>query len=439
MDTSKGSIILKTIATGADEAQLVAYLGKRAKSIPPGKIPVLLKNLPVVLSRNVPQATGAAVINQLEQLVARALFLPAGVDAEETLDTVGAKPTSKEGSACQGDTTDADHLGFQMLLDSLRQAESQRTLKQKAMEVLIIALLLGSTWALNYTVASQYLLLGLYTLPTILTAYFYGRRQAIFAAVASIVLVLGISAANPEHFERIDLAGPGGASQWRHILSWGAILMLTAWLAGALHEYHKTGSRELRRTYHGLVLILKHFITQDEDRENHAFRVSVYAARIATQMGLVKEYIEDIRTAARLHDLGRQKTSRAVLDKVACLSRDAQVSIAGHLPLGPEHLTPLGDSLGRILPMLVNVNAAAERLKILPNKRPALPLGAKILAVADTYDTLISPGPNSPVLSPLEARKQIMAKAGSEFDAEVVHAFAMVFDRGEMELPGAII
>ena len=439
MDTSKGSIILKAISADADEAQLVAYLGKRVKSIPPGKIPILLKNLPVVLSRNVPQATGAAVIDQLEQFGARALFMPARDEADETLDTVPAKPTLMEGPARQDDRADVDHLGFQMLQNSLRQAEPHRPLKQNTMEALIIALILGITWAFNYTVASHSLLLGLYSLPTILTAYFFGRRQAMFTAVASIVLVLGISAANPEHFERIDLAGPGGASQWRHILSWGAILMLAAWLAGALHEYHKAGSRELRRTYHGLALILKHFITQDEDRENHAFRVSVYAARIATQMGLVTEYIEDIRNAARLHDLGKQKTSRAVLDKVVCLSRDARVSIAGHLPLGPEHLTPLGDSLSRVLPMLITVNETAERQDLPPHKRPALPLGAKILTVADAYDTLISPGPNSPVLSPLEARKQIMDRAGSEFDAEVVHAFATAFDRGEMELPGAIM
>ena len=115
------------------------------------------------------------------------------------------------------------------------------------------------------------------------------------------------------------------------------------------------------------------------------------------------------------------------------------MSIAGHLPLGPEHLIPLGDSLGRVLPMLITVNETSQRLDLLPHKRPALPLGAKILAVADTYDTLISPGPNRPGLSPLEARKQIMNRVGNEFDAEVVHAFATAFDRGEMELPGAIM
>lgn len=439
MDTSKGSIILKAISADADEAQLVAYLGKRAKSIPPGKIPILLKNLPVVLSRNVPQAAGAAVIDQLEQFGARALFMPARDEAEETLDTVPAKPTLTEGPARQDDRAKVDHLGFQMLQNSLRQAEPHRPLKQNTMEALIIALILGITWAFNYTVASHSLLLGLYTLPTILTAYFFGRRQAMFTAVASIVQVLGISAANPEYFERIDFVGPGGANYWYHILSWGSTLILAAWLAGALHEYHKAGGRELRRAYHGLMLILKYFLIQDEDRENHAFRVSVYAALIATQMGLVKEYIEDIRTAARLHDLGRQETSRAVLDKVARLSKDAQMSIVGHLPLGPKHLIPLGDSLGRVLPMLITVNETSKRLDLLPHKRQALPLGAKILAVADTYDTLISPGPNRPGLSPLEARKRIMNRVGNEFDAEVVHAFATAFDRGEMELPGAIM
>ncbi len=439
MDTIKGSIILKAIAAGADEAQLVAYLGKRAKSIPPGKIPFLLRNLPVVLSRNVPQTTGATVVGQLEQLGAKALFI---TSREEGLNTV---PEQAESAARthektkQATSAEHDHLGFQMLVDNLRHVETQQSIYRTGLEITVITLMLASVWAFNYTVASHALLLGLYTLPTILSAYFLGRRQALFTALLSILLVVVLSSLGNGRLEPLSLADAGSSSAWPHTLAWGLTLLLTASLAGGLHECGKACGREIRRTYHGLLLILQHFIIQDEVRDNHAFRVSVYAARIAAQMGLVKEYIEDIRTAARLHDLGRQETSRAVLDKVVRLSKDAQISIAGHLPLGPAHLTPLGDSLGRVLPMLIIVNETSGRLNLLPNKRPALPLGAKILAVADAYDTLISPGPKRPLLSPLEARKQIMDSAGSEFDTEVAHAFATAFDRGEMELPGAIL
>ena len=76
MDNSKGSLILKALSPAADEAQLTAYLEKRAKSIPPEQIPALLKNLPVILSRNVAEETGLLVIRRLEELGAEALFIP---------------------------------------------------------------------------------------------------------------------------------------------------------------------------------------------------------------------------------------------------------------------------------------------------------------------------------------------------------------------------
>ena len=439
MDTIKGSIILKAISASADEAQIVTYLGKRAKSIPPGKIPLLLKNLPVVLSRNVPQVTGATVVDQLEQLGARALFISAREEEPNAAPVGAERPTSEHEPPRQAMRAEQeDHLGFQMLVDSLRHVEAQRSIHRAGLEFLAICLMLASVWALNYAVSPHILLAGPYTLPTILSAFLFGRRQALYAAVLSILLVVFLN--SPYH----GLLGPMGQfefdtpSTWAQIALWGVILLATAWLTGVLREHGKACRQEIRQAYHGLLLILQHFITLDEDREDHAFRVSMYAARIAAQMGLVKEYIEDIRTAARLHDLGRQKTSRTVLNKVIRLSKDAQVSIAAHLPLGPEHLTPLGDSLARVLPMLITVNETTQRLDILPHKRPTQPLGAKILAVADLYDALLSPGSNRSALSPLEARQQILAKAGSELDAEVVDAFARAFDQGRMELSGAI-
>ncbi len=439
MDTSKGSLILKALSADADEARLTDYLGKRAKSIPRGKIPILYRNLPVVLSRNVPEPIGATVIDQLKQLGAQVLFIPSQEEtAESPLDPLNSQGAGAA-DPCPGPDTDVDHLGFKMLMNSLRQGEAQRSFKRNVFECLLIALFLVVAGALNFIVAAPSLLLSLYTLPTILAAFFFGRPQALGTALASMALVIAIGMTHGERFARISLAGPSEINPWVHILCWGAILLLIAFLAGTLHARQKAGARELRRSYHGLILLLKHFIDKDRDRESHAFRVSVYATRIAAQMGLAKEFIEDIRTAARLHEIGKPAVSRAVLTKVVSLNRDAQVSIVDHLPLGPGYLTTPDDALNRILPMVVEMNTNGQRLELLPHKRPSLHLGARILAVADAYDSLTLPGPDRQALPPEEAMNSILARAGSEFDAEVIRAFVSTFARGEMDLPSAVV
>ena len=60
-------------------------------------------------------------------------------------------------------------------------------------------------------------------------------------------------------------------------------------------------------------MILRHFVSKDTYTENHSYRVSVYAAQIASQMGLNHDRIEDVRAAALLHDIGKLDISRELL------------------------------------------------------------------------------------------------------------------------------
>jgi HD-GYP domain-containing protein (c-di-GMP phosphodiesterase class II) len=190
--------------------------------------------------------------------------------------------------------------------------------------------------------------------------------------------------------------------------------------------------QELRQTYQGLLLILRHFIAQDEERENHCFRVSIYATRIATFMGLEKDDIEDIRSAALLHDLGQLKISRSILHKAASLVRNEPVPVGD---TSNDHL--LSGPMGRILPMLLGdktegeVRAGFEETNI--------PMGARILAVADAYDTLTIGNASQPGLSPETAKDTIVAASGTSYDPEVVKAFTAAFNRLEMELPSIIL
>ena len=426
MDNSKGSIILKAISPTADEEQLTAYLEKRAKSIPPEKIPALLTNLPVVLSRNVTAKTGALVTARLAHLGAEALFIPT--------DRISVATDSEEQSASKAskDETSDQTTGGLPTNASLRIWRLRRSLPRISKEIWIILSMLAIAWLLNYTIASQYLLLGFYTLPAVMSAYLFGRRQAVLTSFASILLVSLVSHMNPERFEQLNLAGLGGNNHWYHIISWGCILLLTAYTMGTLYEKNKKRMHELRQTYSGLLLILRRFIAADEQTENHCLRVSIYAAKIASAMGLDRDLIEDIRSAALLHDLGKQKISRDILHKAASLK-----GMQAGSPSSPDDndaLTdPLQGPLERILPMLTTTPD--------PTVRPADPvhIGAGILAVADAYDTLTSGGTGRKPVSPSEAKEVIISGTGREFDPEAVHAFATAFSRNDMELPDILV
>jgi len=423
MDNSKGSLILKALSPATDEVQLIAYLEKRAKSIPPEKIPALLRNLPVVLSRNVAEETGLLVVQRLKELGAEALFIPVQDDI------TGPPP-----SAGQNDSANGTGLAQLGQTDPRKDSALTLSLRQINKELWIILAMLGIAWMLNYTIASQYLLLGFYTLPAVLSAYYFGRRQSVFTAFASILMVGLVSHFNPGRFELFNLAGLGGENQWYHIVSWGCILLVTAYTMGTLYEKNKNKMHELRQSYQGLLLILRHFIAQDEERENHCFRVSIYATRIASHMGLEKDDIEDIRSAALLHDLGKLRVSRNILHKAARLIRDEPLVAAGNVK-PDEHL--LSGPMGRILPMLLGHQVPSRNPS--PHEGEAIPLGARILAVADAFDTMTADGSGREVLSPEEARKAIVAGAGNDFDPEVVKAFTIAFNRLEMELPAIIL
>lgn len=421
MDNCKGSLILKALSPSADEAQLAAFLEKRAKSIPPEKIPALLKNLPVVLSRNVAEEIGRLVIRRLEELGAEALFIPC---RDSNAGKMALAPSSEPVDLLQSRQS-ASRKSSKIFPPPLRQINK---------ELWIILSMLAIAWMLNYTIASQYLLLGLYTLPAVLSAYYFGRRQSVLTAFASILLVGLVSHLNPGRFDRFNLAGLGGDSHWYHIISWGCILLVTAYTMGTLYEKNKHKMQELRQTYQGLLLILRHFIAQDEESENHCFRVSIYATRIASRLGLEKEDIEDLRSAALLHDLGKLKISRSILHKAARLIRDEPLAANDAKP--DEQL--LGGPMGRILPLLLGHHEQFEAPST--GNGDAVPLGANILAVADAFDSMTSSTPyRKALLSPEEAREKIVAGEGSEFNPEVVKAFVAAFSRMELELPNIIL
>jgi putative nucleotidyltransferase with HDIG domain len=293
------------------------------------------------------------------------------------------------------------------------------------LSMFVVALLL------NHLVASQRMLLSFYSLPTLFSAYSYGRRHATLTALASVLLVvLLFMYSAPIPLKPMDIP----YAQWIDITVWGGTLMITGYLMGTLYEHTTSQLKELRETYHGVLLILRHFISKDKYTENHSYRVSVYAARIAGCMDLSQERIEDIRAAALLHDIGKLDISRELLYKAARLTEEEFGEMKKHVDKGVKLLQPVGGSLRRVIPIVLAHHDKFDGSGYHATRGEEIPIESRIISVADVYDSLTSDRPYRKALSPFDAKEIIEKGAGTEFDPKVVAAFLAAFRRGELEI-----
>jgi response regulator RpfG family c-di-GMP phosphodiesterase len=160
----------------------------------------------------------------------------------------------------------------------------------------------------------------------------------------------------------------------------------------------------------------------------HARQVADLTRRIAQAMTLDAEAAHDLPIAALLHDIGHIGLSDEVLARpVNRLDRDELRRYRLHPVLGEQALLASDDMQG-VAPL---IRAHHERWdgQGFPDglRGAAIPLGARILAVADTFEDLRNGRIDGLALSPLDARSSVLAGRGSQFDPDVVDAFASLF------------
>jgi len=313
-----------------------------------------------------------------------------------------------------------------------------RRFEQVNKELWILLSLFVIALLLNYLVASQKMVLGFYVLPTLGSAYLYGRREATltaFASVLIVVLLLMYSDAFgtvPQTAQATTVAN--AFAKWLDVTVWGGSLVITGYLMGTLCERKNEQLKELRETYHGVLMILRHFISKDTYTENHCHRVSVYAATLAAAMDLSAAVIEDIKAAALLHDIGKLDISRELLYKAAKLTAEEYEEIKQHVHKGIDMLEPVGGSLRRVIPIILAHHDKFDGSGYHATKGEAIPIESRIIAVADVYDSLTSDRPYRKAMSPFEARDVIVKGAETEFDPAVVAAFQKAFRQGKLEI-----
>lgn len=177
---------------------------------------------------------------------------------------------------------------------------------------------------------------------------------------------------------------------------------------------------------------------RDPYTEKHSQRVADLAARIGSALGLTNAQIEQLHTAGALHDLGKIGIRDDVLNKADRLTDEEWEIMKRHPDIGADMIGK-HSALEAVAPM---VRAHHERWNgggyPLGLQGASIPLGARILAVADSFDTIATARiyrPNH--MTPLEAVEDITQRAGSWYDPVVVNALRQLHELPLLPLPAS--
>jgi diguanylate cyclase (GGDEF)-like protein len=166
----------------------------------------------------------------------------------------------------------------------------------------------------------------------------------------------------------------------------------------------------------------------------HADEVCELAVAVARRLGLGGESLRAVELGALLHDIGKLRIPRSILDKQGPLSDDEWAVLRTHPVAGEEILATIA-SLGDVLPV---VRSCRERWdgRGYPDRiaADAIPLEARIVAACDAYQSMLEPRPYRPPLARATAIAELVANAGRQLDPSCVEAILEVL--AEHERPG---
>jgi len=184
---------------------------------------------------------------------------------------------------------------------------------------------------------------------------------------------------------------------------------------------------ETERTYDTTLQALSNALdVRDSETEGHSRRVVEYMELIIGQLSVPTDHLAMLRRGALLHDIGKIGVPDNVLRKPAALSDAEWVLMKRH----PEH----GARIISRIPFLEDVSRIVRHHHERWDGRgypdglagEAIPLGARIFAVGDSFDAMTSDRPYRRAMSVEEARHEVLRCRGTQFDPHVVDAFTRI-------------
>jgi putative nucleotidyltransferase with HDIG domain len=172
--------------------------------------------------------------------------------------------------------------------------------------------------------------------------------------------------------------------------------------------------------------LLKFIQLKNQRLYMHSVQVANYSVSIAAKLALPKSEIEQIKYAALLHDIGLLFVSNTLLGKMPYLNRPEKAQYKRHAAAGGNMLENI-PCCQDIIPYIRYHHERWDGSGFPKHLRGAnIPFGARIIAVADYYDTIINPSTEFWAKTKQQAIRELFSASGLLFDPEIVKAFIEV-------------
>ncbi len=210
---------------------------------------------------------------------------------------------------------------------------------------------------------------------------------------------------------------------------------LVALAAGASRELERR-RKEAQGTFVQTLTTLADAIDlRDPYTAGHSKRVAAYSRQLALSLGLRDADVDTIENGALMHDIGKVGVPDAVLFKNGPLDAQERLLIRSHPVTGAGILAGM-PSMCDIVPCILHHHERVDGSGYpdgLAGDR--IPLGARIIAVADSFDAMTTDRPYRRGLAVDVAVEELLKHAGTQFDVHCVHAFADLVLRGDIVPP----
>jgi putative two-component system response regulator len=193
-------------------------------------------------------------------------------------------------------------------------------------------------------------------------------------------------------------------------------------------QVHEQAVRIQELFLQGVQMLARALEAKDAYTRGHSMRVSQYAVGTAQRLGFDGASLDGIRLGGELHDIGKIGTREAVLHKPGTLTDDEFRQITEHPVLGERMLLPLARESPDVLRI---VRSHHERLdgRGFPDglRGEMIPIEARIVAVADSFDAMTTERPYRDARQPDAAVAELRRVAGTQLDPAAVEAFVDAF------------
>src|SRR5438445_10726837 len=198
-----------------------------------------------------------------------------------------------------------------------------------------------------------------------------------------------------------------------------AILLLPLFFVRYVYQMNLQVERVNREL---LELMVKAIEARDPYTSGHSVRVSEYARSIARELGLPAKHVDDIATAALLHDVGKIHEDFApLLRKAGRLTPEERMLMQAHPVRSADLAGTIGEFRGRVQTDIRNHHENYDGTGY-PDGLvgEGIPIGARIIMVADTIDAMTTDRPYRKALSLQKALEEMFKHAGRQFDPKLV-------------------